>query len=59
MQSEAIISSVPNKEKAEAVKKTLSSKVTNLIPATKLKEHKNFNLFIDKNSASLLDIELV
>ena len=35
MQSEAIISSVPNKEKAEAVKKTLSYKVTNLIPATK------------------------
>jgi glucosamine-6-phosphate deaminase len=56
MQSKCIISSVPGKRKAEAVRKTLSAdKTTPLVPATMLKEHKNWSLFLDEDSASLLD----
>jgi len=57
MQCEAIISPVPHKEKAEAVRNTLHHEVTNQIPATMLKKHKDYNLFIDENSASLLNIK--
>ena len=55
MKCENIVSCVPNKVKAAAIKKTLESDVTNLIPATILKEHKSFALFLDENSASLLE----
>jgi glucosamine-6-phosphate deaminase len=55
MECENIVSCVPNKIKAPAVKKTLDNKVTNLIPATILKEHKSFTLFLDENSAALID----
>jgi glucosamine-6-phosphate deaminase len=52
MQCRTIISVVPNLVKAEAVKNTLISKLTNTIPATMLKQHPDWHLFIDKNSAS-------
>jgi len=56
MQSKCIISSVPGKRKAEAVRKTLTAdKTTPLVPATMLKEHKNWSLFLDEGSASLID----
>lgn len=55
MQSKVIVSCVPHKVKAEAVKLTLENDVTNKIPATMLKTHDNWTLFIDTNSASLLD----
>lgn len=54
MQSEIIISCVPHAVKAKAIKAFMENDVTNLVPATKLKEHENFNLFLDVNSASLL-----
>ena len=57
MASKAIISSVPHKVKAQAVKDTLENDLTPYIPATMLKTHANWNLFIDKNSASAVDIE--
>ena len=42
--------------KADAIKKTLESPVvTNMIPATKLKEHSNWLLFLDSESAALVD----
>ena len=48
-----IVSCVPHKVKAEAIKNTLSAKeTTNLVPATLLKEHPDFILYIDENSAS-------
>ncbi|MBR5460555.1 MAG: 6-phosphogluconolactonase [Clostridia bacterium] len=48
-----IVSCVPHKVKAEAIKNTLSAKeTTNLVPATLLKEHRDFILYIDENSAS-------
>ncbi len=52
MQCRTIVSAVPHLVKAEAVHKTLTNPVSNLIPATMLKQHPDFNLFIDTNSAS-------
>ena len=56
MLSDTIISCVPGKRKAQAIRDTLSApSVTNMIPATKLREHKDWHLFLDKESASLTD----
>lgn len=56
MQCETIISSVPGSRKAEAIKDTLKSeKVTNMVPATLLTTHKDWHLFLDQESASLLN----
>ena len=52
MQCKAIIAPVPHLVKADAIKRMLESDVTNLVPATKLKEHPNCTLLIDENSAS-------
>lgn len=52
MQCKKIVSCVPYAVKADAVYKTLTAKeTTNLIPATKLKEHPDFTLYIDMDSA--------
>lgn len=52
MQSKKIISVVPYAVKANAVKKTLESEVTPVIPATILKTHPDWELYLDKDSAS-------
>ena len=53
MQCKKIVSCVPYKVKASAVLKTLTTKeTTNFVPATKLKEHSDFTLYIDMDSAS-------
>lgn len=53
MQCRHIISCVPYAVKASAVEKTLTTKETTpLVPATLLKEHENFTLYIDSDSAS-------
>ena len=54
MQSKVIISAVPHVQKATAIKNTLTNDVTNLIPATILKTHADWSLYLDKASASLL-----
>ncbi len=59
MQSRIILSCVPHKAKANAVKLALESDLTNEIPATMLKQHPNWTLFLDEDSASLLDRELL
>lgn len=52
MSCKEIVSCVPYPVKADAVKKTLQSEtVTNLIPATIMKTHENFMLYIDADSA--------
>lgn len=54
MQSKAILSVVPGLRKAQAIQNTLEApQVTNRIPATKLKEHSDWELFLDSDSASL------
>ena len=53
MQCKKIVSCVPYKVKAEAVEKTLHAKeTTNMVPATLLKEHEDFILYLDADSAS-------
>lgn len=52
MQCKTIISCVPHKVKALSVRNTLINKSTNLIPATLLKEHPDYHLYIDYNSSS-------
>ena len=52
MQCRTIISVVPHKVKADAVYKTLTRKITNEVPATMLKKHPDWHLFLDQDSAS-------
>jgi glucosamine-6-phosphate deaminase len=52
MQCESIISCVPHKVKAACVRDTLMNRTTNMVPATILKQHKDYSLFIDFDSAS-------
>ncbi len=54
MQCEHIVSCVPYDVKAKAVKDTLYNKTTNMIPATILKTHKNYVMYLDADSASML-----
>lgn len=54
MQSKAILSVVPGLRKAQAIQNTLEApQVTNRIPATKLREHSDWELFLDSDSASI------
>ena len=55
LQSKNIICSVPDSRKAIAVKNTLEKTVSNLYPASILQEHKNCMIYLDKDSAALLD----
>jgi glucosamine-6-phosphate deaminase len=52
MQCKIIISVVPHLVKADAVAMTMHNEVTNLVPATMLKLHPDWNLFLDNTSAS-------
>ena len=55
LQCEQIVSCVPYAVKANAVRDTLENDKTNLIPATIMKGHKNFALFVDEDSFSKVD----
>lgn len=59
MQSEAIVSFVPYKVKADAIKNTLGNELSNLIPSTMLKTHDNWVLYLDEDSASLADKSMI
>lgn len=52
LSSNMIVTCVPHAVKAEAIKNTLNQPVTPNVPATILKTHKNWNLFLDMESAS-------
>ena len=54
LQCEKIVSCVPYKVKANAIKATLENDVTNTVPATIMKGHKDFVLYVDRDSASLV-----
>jgi len=54
MKSKAIICTVPDLRKAQAVKKTLEGTITNKVPASILRNHPQAFLYLDKNSVSLL-----
>lgn len=55
MQSKAIISSVPDERKAEAVRQAVELELTDAVPATMLKKHPSFYLYLDESSASKLN----
>jgi glucosamine-6-phosphate deaminase len=54
MQCRKIISVVPHKVKANAVYRALSESLTSNVPASVLKTHPDWTLFLDMNSASEL-----
>lgn len=55
MKSRNIICTVPDLRKAAAVKKTVEGPVTPSVPASILKKHSSTWLYLDKDSASLLE----
>ena len=59
MKCRKIISCVPYAVKADAVRKTLSGELSNLVPATMLKTHPDFTLYIDSESASKLALPVL
>jgi glucosamine-6-phosphate deaminase len=54
MKSKAIICTVPDLRKARAVKSTVEEPVSNHVPASVLQNHPATNLYLDKDSSSLL-----
>lgn len=54
MKSKAIICSVPDQRKAEAVKKTVEGAISPEIPASIMHQHETTWLYLDKDSASML-----
>ena len=54
LKSKAIVCSVPDLRKAQAVKNTIENSVSNLFPATALQLHSDCTCFLDIDSASLL-----
>ncbi len=56
MKCKNIVSCVPYAVKAKAVYDTLSNELTNTIPATMLKTHPAFTLYVDADSAKLLEV---
>ncbi len=52
MKSKEIVCTVPDKRKANAVRMTLESEVSNAVPASILQRHSACSLFLDKDSAS-------
>lgn len=59
MKCKTIISVVPYAVKAEAVYKTLTCELTPDVPATLLKQHSDFTLYCDRDSASMLTDEII
>lgn len=59
MKCEKIVSCVPYAVKASAALKTLSEKVSNITPATIMKTHKDFTLYIDLDSAANLQLPVI
>jgi len=54
LKSHAIICSVPDSRKAQAVQKVIEGPVTADVPASILQKHERTTLYLDKDSASLL-----
>ena len=54
MRSQAIVCTVPDRRKAQAVHDCFTGEVTPLYPASILRQHKNTHVFLDGDSASLL-----
>lgn len=56
MDAKAIIVSVPDQRKAQAVKNTLQSPISPQVPASILREHPHVSLHLDRDSASMIEL---
>ncbi len=54
MKSKAIVCTVPDERKAEAVRKTVEGAITNAVPASILQDHADCTIYTDPPGASLL-----
>ncbi|MDR0931395.1 MAG: glucosamine-6-phosphate deaminase [Victivallales bacterium] len=54
MRAAAIVNSVPDARKAKAVALALEGPISNLVPATIMRNHPNYFVFLDREAASLL-----
>jgi glucosamine-6-phosphate deaminase len=54
LRSRHIIAVVPDRRKAQAVKATLESEISPMVPASILRRHADVTLYLDQDSASLL-----
>lgn len=54
MTSKAVILSIPDERKAEAVKNCIEGPVSNLYPASIMQRHENCHIYLDKAAASKL-----
>jgi glucosamine-6-phosphate deaminase len=59
LKAREIIAIVPDERKAQAVKATLEKPVSEMVPASILRRHPNATLYLDRNSASLLSLDLL
>ena len=55
MRAKVIVNSVPDTRKAKAVKMAIEGEVTNMVPASIMQKHSNYNVFLDKEAAELLE----
>jgi glucosamine-6-phosphate deaminase len=56
MSAQAIVCTVPDKRKAQAVRDCFTGEVSHLHPASILRKHANAHLYLDKMAASLLNL---
>lgn len=59
LKAEKIICIVPDARKAEAVRRCLEEEISPLAPASILRTHRDVTLYLDEDSASLLDAETI
>jgi glucosamine-6-phosphate deaminase len=59
LKSKQIICSVPDSRKAEAVRNSLEEPVSNLFPASILREHLSCSYYLDTDSARLLSTAIL
>jgi glucosamine-6-phosphate deaminase len=56
LRAKEIIVSVPEQRKAKAVKACIEGEISPLAPASVLRKHPNATIYLDRDSASLLDV---
>ena len=59
MDCKTIISVVPYKVKAQAIHDTLTMEETNMVPATLMKKHADCTVYVDPDSASMVNEEIL
>jgi len=58
LQSREIICVVPDARKADAVKASVEGELSPMVPASILRTHENTTMYLDRDSAALLDLDI-